>query len=94
MLLVVVGLVAGVVVTRGVAWMAVRFFGVNPLDVVGAFITTPMSIVVLVSQAVLDLGAMLFLYFLLVTKTPAPFWPSIGWRETRLVEALGTGLRN
>ena len=83
LLLVVLGLVASVVVTRGIAWMAVRFFGVSPTEVFGATITTPMSIVVLASQAVLDLGAMLFLYFLLVTKSSARFWPSIGWRESR-----------
>jgi membrane protease YdiL (CAAX protease family) len=84
MLLVVLGLVASVIVTRGLGWMAVRFFGVSPSDVFSATtVTTPMSIVVLVSQAVLDLGAMLFLYVLLVTRTSAPFWPSIGWRETR-----------
>ena len=83
MLFVVLGLVASVIVTRGLGWMAVRFFGVKASEVFGAAVTTPMSIVVLVSQAILDLGAMLFLYALLVTKSSAPFWPSIGWRETR-----------
>lgn len=80
---VVLMVVAGVVVTRGIAWMAVRFFGVNPAEVFGANITTAMSIVVLASQAVLDVGAMLLLYLLLITKMSGPFWPSIGWRETR-----------
>lgn len=83
LLFVVLGLVASVIVTRGLGWMAVRFFGVKASEVFGAAVTTPMSIVVLASQAVLDLGAMLFLYVLLVTKTSAPFWPSIGWREAR-----------
>jgi membrane protease YdiL (CAAX protease family) len=83
LLFVVLGLVASVIVTRGLGWVAVRFFGVKASEVFGATVTTPMSIVVLVSQAILDLGAMLFLYVLLVTKTSAPFWPSIGWRETR-----------
>jgi membrane protease YdiL (CAAX protease family) len=88
MLLVVLGLVASVIVTRGIGWMAVRLFGVSPSDVFSTTVTTPMSIVVLVSQAVLDFGALLFLYVLLVTKTSAPFWPSIGWRQTR------PGMRN
>ena len=80
---VVFGFVASIVVTRGLAWIAVRFFGVNPAQVFGTNITTAMSIVVLASQAVLDVGAMLLLYVLLLTKTSSPFWPSIGWRETR-----------
>ena len=83
LLFVVLGLVASVIVTRGLGWMAVRFFGVKASEVFGAAVTTPMSIVVLASQAILDVGAMLFLYVLLVTKSSAPFWPSIGWRETR-----------
>ncbi len=76
-------LVAGVIVTRGVAWIAVRFFGVKPAELFTTNITTAMSIVALVSQALVDAGALLLLYLLLMPKMTGRFWPSIGWRETR-----------
>jgi membrane protease YdiL (CAAX protease family) len=83
LLFVVLSIVASAVVTWGLAEAAIRIFGLNPGDVFGATITTAKSVIVLVSQAVLDVGAILFLYLLLVTKTSAPFWPTIGWREMR-----------
>ena len=43
--------------------------------------STAKSVVVLISQAVLDAGAIFYLYLMLLARTPAPFWRSIGWRE-------------
>src|SRR5580692_1537337 len=83
MLFVVLGLVAGAIITWGLGWIAVQFFGLRASEVFGTNMTTPKSIVGLISVAVWDIGAMFFLYVLLVTKSSAPFWPSIGWRETR-----------
>jgi membrane protease YdiL (CAAX protease family) len=83
LMFVVLGLVAGAIITWGVGWIAVRFFGLRASEVFGVEMTTPKSIVALASQAVWDIGAMFFLYALLVTKSSAPFWPSIGWREAR-----------
>lgn len=83
LMFVVLGLAAGAIITWGVGWIAVRFFGLRASEVFGVDMTTPKSIVALASQAVWDIGAMFFLYALLVTKSSASFWPAIGWREAR-----------
>jgi len=82
-LFVILAVIAGVVVTWGMAQVAVRFFGVNSNDIFGTTISTAKSVVVLLSQAVLDACAILYLYLMLLARTDAPFWPSIGWREMR-----------
>ena len=81
-LFVILGVIASVVVTWGAAEIAVRFFGVNSNEVFGSTMSTAKSIVVLLSQAALDGFAILYLYLMLLARTKAPFWPSIGWRET------------
>jgi membrane protease YdiL (CAAX protease family) len=82
-LFVIIGVIGAVVVTRGMAELAVRLFGVPAKDVFGETMSTAKSIVVLLSQAVIDAGAILYLYLMLHARTTAPFWPSIGWREMR-----------
>ena len=83
LIFVVLGIVGSVVITWGMGQIAVRFFGVKPGDMFGETITTSKSIVVLLSQAMLDVCALLFLYALVMPKASAPFWPTIGWREMR-----------
>ena len=80
-LFVILGVIGSVVVTWGMAQVAVRFFGANSNDVFGTTMSTAKSVVVLISQAMLDGFAILYLYLMLLARTPAPFWPSIGWRE-------------
>ena len=80
-LFVILGVIGSVVVTWGMAEVAVRFFGAKPDDVFGTTMSTAKSIVVLMSQAVLDGLAIVYLYLMLQARTDAPFWPSIGWRE-------------
>lgn len=80
-LFVILGVIGSVVVTWGMAEIAVRFFGAKPDQVFGTTMSTAKSIVVLMSQAVLDGCAILYLYLMLQARTDAPFWPSIGWRE-------------
>jgi len=80
-LFVILGVIASVVVTWGMAEIAVRFFGAKPGDVFGTTMSTAKSVVVLLSQAVLDSLAILYLYLMLQARTDQPFWPSIGWRE-------------
>ena len=82
-LFVILGVIGSVVVTWGMAQVAVRFFGANSNEVFGATMSTAKSVVVLISQAVLDGFAILYLYLMLLARTAAPFWPSIGWREMR-----------
>ncbi len=82
-LFVILGAIASVVVTWGMGQVAVRFFGAPLNDVFGATMSTAKSVVVLISQAVLDGLAILYLYLMLQARTDAPFWPSIGWREMR-----------
>jgi membrane protease YdiL (CAAX protease family) len=82
-LFVILGVIGSVVVTWGMAQVAVRLFGANSNEVFGATMSTAKSVVVLISQAVLDGLAILYLYLMLLARTPEPFWPSIGWREMR-----------
>src|SRR4029077_2874818 len=80
-LLVILGVIASVVVTWGAAEVAVRFFGVTPDEVFGTTMSTAKSVVVLISQAMLDGLAILYLSLMLLGRTPAPFGPSFGRRE-------------
>ena len=82
-LFVILGVIGSVVVTWGMAQVAVRFFGVPSNEVFGETMSTAKSVVVLISQAMLDAGAILYLYLMLVARTQEPFWRSIGWREMR-----------
>jgi membrane protease YdiL (CAAX protease family) len=86
-LFVILGVIASVVVTWGMAQVAVRLFGANSNDVFGTTMSTAKSVVVLISQATIDGLAILYLYLMLLARTDAPFWPSIGWREMQ----TGTG---
>lgn len=80
LLFVVLGVIASVVVTRGMAEAAIRLLGANPDEMFGPTMSTAKSVVVLLSQAVLDGGAILYLYLMVLGRTPAPFWRTIGWR--------------
>ncbi len=82
-LFVILLVIGSVVVTRGMAEIAVRLLGVNPNEMFGETMSTAKSVVVLLSQAVIDGAAILYLYMMILARTPAPFWPSIGWREMR-----------
>jgi membrane protease YdiL (CAAX protease family) len=82
-LFVMLGVIGSVVVTWGMAQVAVRFFGVNSNEVFGTTMSTAKSVVVLISQAVLDGLAIVYFYLMLKARTDAPFWPTIGWREMR-----------
>jgi membrane protease YdiL (CAAX protease family) len=80
-LFVILGVIGSIVVTWGMAQVAVRFFGANSNDVFGTTMSTTKSVVVLISLAMLDGLAILYLYLMVLARTDAPFWPSIGWRE-------------
>jgi membrane protease YdiL (CAAX protease family) len=80
-LFVILGLIGSVVITWGMAEIAVHFFGAKTDDVFGETMSTAKSVVVLLSQAVLDGLAILYLYLMLAARTDEPFWPTIGWRE-------------
>jgi membrane protease YdiL (CAAX protease family) len=82
-LFVILGVISSVVVSWIAGEMAVRVFGVPADDVFGTTMSTARSLVVLFSQAVLDGGAILFLYAMLKARTNEPFWQSIGWRDMR-----------
>jgi len=82
-LFVILLVIGSVVVTRGMAEVVVRLFGASPSEMFGETMSTAKSIVVLLSQAVVDAGAILYLYLMVRARTPAPFWQSIGWREMR-----------
>jgi membrane protease YdiL (CAAX protease family) len=81
-LFVILAVIASFVVTSGMAEIAVRAFGVRSSDVFDPQkMTTAKSVVVLLSQAVVDGLAILYFYLMLRARTDARFWPSIGWRD-------------
>jgi membrane protease YdiL (CAAX protease family) len=82
-LLVILGVMGSAAVTWGMAKLAVWLFGIPANEVFGDTMSTAKSVVVLISQAMLDGLAILYLYLMLQARTDAPFWPSIGWREMR-----------
>jgi membrane protease YdiL (CAAX protease family) len=75
------GAIASFVLTQVTAQAAIHFFGVSPDDVFGKTMNTPKSLVVLISQAAWDAGAILYFYLMVVSRTAAPFWRTIGWRR-------------
>jgi len=83
LLFVILGAIGSVVITRGLAEIAIRIFGINSSDIFGDTMSTAKSVVVLVSQAVLDAGAILYFYLMIASRSPAPFWQTIGWRGLR-----------
>ncbi len=82
-LFVVIGVIGAVAVTRGLAEIVIRVFGVRAEDIFGPDMTTAKSVVGIISQTILDGGAILFLYVMLLARTPERFWPTIGWRGLR-----------
>lgn len=83
LLFVILGVIGSVAITWGLAGMAVRVFHINRDLVFGETMSTAKSVVVLVSQAILDAGAIGYLYLMVLGRTSAPFWPTIGWRQLR-----------
>ena len=83
LLLVILGVIGSAMVTWGAAQVAVRLFGIPASEVFGDTMSTAKSVVVLISQAMVDGLAILYLYLMLQARTTAPFWPSIGWHEMR-----------
>jgi membrane protease YdiL (CAAX protease family) len=82
-LLVILGVIGSALVTWAAAQVAVRLFGIPANEVFGDTMSTAKSVVVLISQALLDGMAILYLYLMLQARTTEPFWASIGWREMR-----------
>jgi membrane protease YdiL (CAAX protease family) len=83
-LFVIFGVISSLVITWGLVVVAVAIFGVNSNDLAGPSMSTAKSIILLTSQALLDGCAILYLFVMLRVRTPAPFWPEIGWRKLRL----------
>ena len=91
LLFLVLGAIGSVVVYQGLAEVAIRFFGATRSELFGeSTMSTAKSVVVLVSQALLDSGAILYLYskcywgeHLVRPGQARRFGRSIGWREMR-----------
>jgi membrane protease YdiL (CAAX protease family) len=90
------GAIGTVIVTWGMSEAAVKIFGIPRSELFGDTMSTAKSVLVLISQALLDSGAILYLYLMLLTRTPdpavpaAPFWRTIGWREIPRRAGSGT----
>jgi uncharacterized protein len=74
-------LICGIVIGYGLMEAAVRIFGASPTEIFGSTMSTAKSVVLLTAQAAIDAGAILYFYLMLLVRTPAPFWKSIGWRQ-------------
>ena len=83
LLLVILAVIGSAIVTWGMGEAAVLLLGIPKDQVFGPTMSTAKSVVVLISQALLDGLAILYLYLMLQARTAAPFWPTIGWRELR-----------
>jgi membrane protease YdiL (CAAX protease family) len=71
-------LIAGLLLSLAVAAIGIFAFGASPaiLRKPGG----PQATVLIVSQALLSVATMLFLYVLVRARSSAPFWPAVGWR--------------
>ncbi|MBZ5698630.1 MAG: CPBP family intramembrane metalloprotease [Acidobacteriia bacterium] len=83
-LFVVFGVISSLVITWVLVLAAIAIFGANSNDFAGPSISTAKSVVLLINQALWDGCAILYLFVMLRARTPAPFWPEIGWRKLRL----------
>jgi membrane protease YdiL (CAAX protease family) len=76
-------LIGSAVVTWVIGEAAILVLSIPKGQVFGDTMSTAKSVVVLVSQALVDGLAILYFYFLVRSSTAEPFWPSMGWREMR-----------
>jgi membrane protease YdiL (CAAX protease family) len=83
-LFVIFGVIGSLAITWGLVLVAVTLFGANSSDFTGTTMNASKSVLLLLSQGLLDAGAIVYLFVMLRARTPAPFWHTIGWRELRL----------
>jgi hypothetical protein len=83
LLLVILYVIGSAVMTWGMAEAAVLVLGIPKDQVFGDAMSTAKSVVLLISQGLVDSLTILYLYLMLRARTTEPFWPSIGWREMR-----------
>jgi membrane protease YdiL (CAAX protease family) len=83
-LFVVFVLIAGVAITWGLVLLAVALFGAKSGDFTGSSTSTAKSVLLLLSQGLVDGSSILFLFVMLRSRSEAPFWRSIGWRALHL----------
>jgi membrane protease YdiL (CAAX protease family) len=83
LVLVVFYLIGSAVVTWVIGEAAILVLGIPKDQVFGDTMSTAKSVVVLVSQALVDGLAILYFYLMILTSTSEPFWRSMGWREMR-----------
>jgi membrane protease YdiL (CAAX protease family) len=76
--------IGSLVTTWGLVFLAVRLFGGNISDFTGPSMSTSKSVLLLLSQGLLDAGAIVYLFVMLRARTPAPFWRTIGWHDLHL----------
>jgi membrane protease YdiL (CAAX protease family) len=99
-LFIVFAIIASIAITWGLVLLSVALFGAKTAEFTGTSMDTPKSILLLLSQGLVDGSAILFLFAMLRTRTEAPFWRTIGWREfhmegrtfqTSVLQFLGGG---
>ena len=83
-LFVIFAIIASVAITWALVPLAVALFGAKTADFTGSSMGTSKSILLLLSQGLVDGSAILFLFVMLRTRTEAPFWRTIGWRNLRV----------
>jgi hypothetical protein len=73
---------AGAALTLIVAVATMLAFHLSPAELQKA--AGPRATVMIVSQALLSIGTVFFLYALVRSRSGAPFWNALGWRPFRL----------
>jgi len=82
-------LVAGYVLTLGVATAAGAYSHVSTREVLQG-LDGPEASLAVVIQALLSFATLGFLYVLVRMRTAAPFWPAVGWRKFRDMSSWST----
>src|SRR6185312_9427493 len=83
-LFIVFAVIASIAITWGLVLLSVALLGAKAAEFTGPSIDTSKSILLLLSQGLVDGSAILFLFVMLRTRTGAPFWRTIGWRNLRI----------
>jgi CAAX protease family protein len=87
-LFIVFGIVSSLVLAGVTIGIAIAFFGAHQKDFTGSAPSTARAVFVIVTQALWSCGALLYLFVMVRLRTPAHFWPTIGWHRLR-TEASG-----
>jgi len=83
------GLIGSLIVALTLAQVAISVFGVARSEVAASEPNATKALLSIAIQTVLSVLALLYLFFIVRTRSPAPFWLAIGWRRLHPEGGLG-----